>query len=78
MIKKMSFSGTVLLAPDAPAEVSALDTAKVRLHYRLADLVATCDFDAPEPVELAEWNAIQPVGREVLDGLDSTGQIVCD
>ncbi|NAT03733.1 AbrB family transcriptional regulator, partial [Pseudomonas syringae pv. actinidiae] len=28
MIKKMSFSGTVLLAPDAPAEVSALDTAK--------------------------------------------------
>nr|WP_229687531.1 AbrB family transcriptional regulator [Pseudomonas avellanae] len=66
------------MTPDAPAEVSALDTAKVRLHYRLADLVATCDFDAPEPVELAEWNAIQPVGREVLDGLDSTGQIVCD
>ncbi|MEE4461179.1 PbsX family transcriptional regulator, partial [Azotobacter chroococcum] len=33
-------------------------------HYKLADLMAQCDLNAPEPAELAAWNSMQPVGRE--------------
>ena len=47
------------------AEVITLKPAKAKLHYRLADLMAACDLNAPEPAELAEWKAMQPVGREV-------------
>ena len=38
--------------------------AKAKPHYNLADLMAQCDLSAPEPAELAAWNAMQPVGRE--------------
>jgi antitoxin ChpS len=65
VLKQMSLvSGDVLML-DASAEVMTLKPAKAKLHYRLADLMAMCDLNAPEPAELAEWNAMQPVGREV-------------
>jgi antitoxin ChpS len=65
VLKQMSLvSGDVLML-DASAEVMTLKPAKAKLHYRLADLMARCDLNAPEPTELADWNAMQPVGREV-------------
>jgi antitoxin ChpS len=36
-----------------------------RPAYVLADLVAQCDLNAPEPADMAAWNNIKPVGREV-------------
>ncbi|WP_439850594.1 AbrB/MazE/SpoVT family DNA-binding domain-containing protein [Pseudomonas syringae] len=65
VLKQMSLSSGDVLTLDASAEVITLKPAKAKLHYRLADLMAQCDLGAPEPAELAAWNAIQPVGREV-------------
>ena len=36
-----------------------------RPAYSLADLVAQCDMTAKEPADMAIWNNIKPVGREV-------------
>ena len=36
-----------------------------RPAYTLADLVAQCDMAAKEPADMAVWNNIKPVGREV-------------
>ena len=33
--------------------------------YTLEELMAQCDLDAPEPEDMADWNAMPPVGREV-------------
>ncbi len=35
-----------------------------RPAYALADLVAQCDLNAPEPADMAAWNKVKPVGRE--------------
>ena len=32
--------------------------------YRLADLLAQCDPQAPPPADLALWDAARPVGQE--------------
>lgn len=64
VLKQMSLvSGDVLML-DVSAEAMTLKPAKAKPHYRLADLMAQCDLSAPEPAELAEWNAMHPVGRE--------------
>jgi antitoxin ChpS len=36
-----------------------------RPAYSLAELVAQCDMTAKDPEDLAIWNKIKPVGREV-------------
>ncbi|VVO32098.1 AbrB/MazE/SpoVT family DNA-binding domain-containing protein [Pseudomonas fluorescens] len=64
VLKQMSLvSGDVLML-DVSTEAITLKPVKAKPHYHLADLMAQCDFDAPEPAELADWNAMQPVGRE--------------
>lgn len=35
-----------------------------RPAYSLADLVAQCDPDAPQPADMAAWSTVKPVGRE--------------
>jgi antitoxin ChpS len=47
-------------------EVSAKNVIlrAARPRYKLADLLAECDLDAPPP-KLGAWEDIQPVGREV-------------
>lgn len=35
-----------------------------RPAYALADLVSQCDLSAAEPVDLAAWSHLKPVGRE--------------
>ena len=65
VLKQMSLASGEVLMLDASAEVITLKPAKAKLHYRLDELMAKCDLNAPEPAELAAWNAIQPAGREV-------------
>lgn len=36
-----------------------------RPTYSLKELIAQCDLSAKEPVDMAAWNKIKPVGREV-------------
>ncbi|MDB5934282.1 MAG: mazE [Massilia sp.] len=36
-----------------------------RRSYTLAELVAQCDIQAPIPADLAAWQDLHPVGREV-------------
>ena len=36
----------------------------VRPRYKLADLLAQCDKNAPPPADIAAWETMAPVGRE--------------
>ena len=36
-----------------------------RKVYSLAELVAQCDTNAEEPEDMAIWNTLKPMGREV-------------
>ena len=36
-----------------------------RQTYSLADLMAQCDLKAAPPADVANWDAVQPVGQEV-------------
>lgn len=51
-------------------EVDVLkDSATLRVakpKYKLADLMAQCDLNAEPPADLAAWNAVTPVGCEVI------------
>lgn len=56
--------GDQLQVVSASTEGLTMKPAKVKPHYKLSELIAQCDLNAPEPVELAAWNNMQPVGRE--------------
>lgn len=65
LLKQMSLGvGDVLSVVTASADVLTMKPTKAKPHYKLSDLMAQCDLNAPEPAELAAWNAMQPVGRE--------------
>ncbi|VVO81383.1 Antitoxin ChpS [Pseudomonas fluorescens] len=64
VLKQMSLVSGDFLTLDVSAEAMTLKPAKAKRHYRLADLMAQCDLSAPEPADLAAWNAMQSVGRE--------------
>lgn len=40
--------------------------SRLRNKYHLADMLAACDPKAPLPADLAAWEALAPVGNEVL------------
>lgn len=65
ILKQMSLASGDVLVLDVSPEALTLKPVKAKPHYRLADLMAQCDLTAAEPEELAEWDAMQPVGREV-------------
>lgn len=64
VLKLMKLVSGDVLKLDVSAEVMTLKPAKAKPHYQLADLMKQCDLSAPEPAELAAWNAMKPVGRE--------------
>jgi antitoxin ChpS len=65
LLKQMSVaSGDVLKVISASADGLTMKPAKAKPHYRLSDLVAQCDLNAPEPADLDAWHNMQPVGRE--------------
>ena len=64
VLKLMKLVSGDVLRLDVSADVMTLKPAKAKPHYQLADLMQQCDLSAPEPVELAAWNGMKPVGRE--------------
>ncbi|WP_028631710.1 MULTISPECIES: AbrB/MazE/SpoVT family DNA-binding domain-containing protein [Pseudomonas] len=64
VLKLMNLVSGDVLKLDVSAEGMTLKPAKAKPHYQLADLMKQCDLSAPEPAELAAWNAMPPVGRE--------------
>jgi len=64
VLKQMSLASGDVLTLDVSEETITLKPARSKPRYRLADLMAQCDLDAPEPEELAAWNAMPAVGRE--------------
>lgn len=52
---------------DMQLENDALIIRKpVRVRYTAAELNAQCDLKAPMPADLVEWDAMRPIGLEVL------------
>jgi len=35
-------------------------------RYRLSELLAQCNKNAPPPADMAAWNAVKPIGKEIL------------
>lgn len=64
-LKRMSLKSGDVLSLDVSTDTITLKAAKTKPHYLLANLLAQCDLSAPEPADLAAWDGIQPVGREV-------------
>jgi len=64
VLKQMSLASGDVLSLDVTPEAITLKPAKAKPHYKLADLMAQCNLEAPEPAELEAWNSMQPVGRE--------------
>ena len=48
-----------------PRDEFVAEREQVRLH-KLTGMVAQCDKDAPPPVDMAEWDAAPPTGKEIL------------
>jgi hypothetical protein len=42
------------------------DAVVARRRYKVEDLLAACDFDAPESTEVLEWLNDPPIGREII------------
>ena len=64
VLKLMNLVSGDVLKLDVSAEVMTLKPAKAKPHYELAELMAQCDLTAPEPADMAAWNAMPAVGRE--------------
>lgn len=64
VLKLMNLVSGDALKLDVSAEVMTLKPAKAKPHYSLAELMAQCDLSAPEPADMAAWNAMSAVGRE--------------
>ena len=47
-------------------EVDPASLKVAKPKYKLADLLAQCDKNAPPPADMVAWDAMAPVGREVI------------
>ncbi|OCT24433.1 AbrB/MazE/SpoVT family DNA-binding domain-containing protein [Pseudomonas putida] len=65
ILKQMRLSVGSVLSLDTATGSLVLKPVRSKPKYKLEELMAQCDLDAAEPDELAAWNAIRPVGREV-------------
>lgn len=65
LLKQMKLSYVDVLILEVSEGVITLNSAKSKLHYRLAELMAKCDLSALEPAELSKWEALHPIGLEV-------------
>lgn len=64
-LKQMGLISGDILSLDVSEQTMTLTPLRAKPHYRLEDLMAQCDVNAPEPEDLAAWKAMQPTGREV-------------
>ncbi|NQD54537.1 AbrB/MazE/SpoVT family DNA-binding domain-containing protein [Pseudomonas sp. CM25] len=65
VLKQMRLGVGSTLNLDATGEALVLKPVRSKPKYTLEELMAQCDLNAPEPEDLAVWNAMRPVGREV-------------
>lgn len=67
LMKSMQLSvGTVLNVETVRGKLVLSVKAKERPRYKLADLIAQCDQNAPRNPAITEWENMQPGGKEVL------------
>ncbi|MGZ8984414.1 MAG: AbrB/MazE/SpoVT family DNA-binding domain-containing protein [Methylotenera sp.] len=75
-IQKWGNSAAIRLPATLLAQIGATidDTVEIdpeafrvaKPNYKLADLLAQCNKNAPPPTDLASWESISPVGAEIL------------
>lgn len=64
ILKQMHLSVGSTLSLDTSGETLVLKPVRSKPEYRLEELMAQCDLTASEPADMADWNAMRPVGRE--------------
>lgn len=65
VLKQMRLGVGSTLNLDTAGEALVLKPVRSKPKYTLEELMAQCDLNAPEPADMADWNAMRPVGREV-------------
>ncbi|WEL56320.1 AbrB/MazE/SpoVT family DNA-binding domain-containing protein [Pseudomonas kermanshahensis] len=65
VLKQMQLGIGSTLSLDTAGETMVLKPLRTKPKYTLEELMAQCDLTAPEPADMADWNAMRPVGREV-------------
>ncbi len=65
VLKQMRLGVGSTLSLDTAGETLVLKPVRPKPKYTLEELMAECDLNAPEPEDMAGWNAMPPVGREV-------------
>ena len=75
-VQKWGNSAAIRLPASMLAQIGAgigdaieIDPAMMKVAkptYKLADLIAKCDKNAPPPADMAAWDAMTPIGREVI------------
>jgi len=65
VLKQLQVGVGSTLRLDATGESIVLEVVRPKPRYTLESLMAQCDLSAAEPEDMAEWNAMRPVGREV-------------
>ena len=65
VLKQMRLGVGSTLSLDTAGEAMVLKPVRTKPKYTLEELMAQCDLNAPEPEDMADWNAMRPVGREV-------------
>ncbi len=64
VLKQMRLGVGSTLSLDTAGEALVLKPVRSKPKYTLEELMAQCELDAPEPADMADWNAMRPVGRE--------------
>ncbi|MDZ5604803.1 AbrB/MazE/SpoVT family DNA-binding domain-containing protein [Pseudomonas sp. RP23018S] len=64
VLKQLQLGVGSTLSLDTSGEALVLKPVGPRPRYTLDALMAQCDLTAPDPEDLADWNAMRPVGRE--------------
>ena len=65
VLKQMRLGVGSTLSLDTTGDTLVLKPVRPKPKYTLEELMAQCDLNAPEPEDMADWNAMRPVGREV-------------
>lgn len=67
VLKQLNIGAGSSLKIDVNEESGSITLTRVKAKpkYDLAELQAQCDLSAPEPEEMAAWNSITLVGREL-------------
>jgi len=65
VLKQMRLGVGSTLSLDTAGEAMVLKPVRTKPKYTLDELMAQCDLNAPEPEDMADWNGMRPVGREV-------------